>query len=304
MNAFRVHLHTRFVLAPVLLFVCSAVSPGQEGALRKEIQRILDQADGRVGVAIVGPGRRDTLTFNGDARFPMQSVYKFPLALAVLHRVDRGELSLDQKIHIRRDELLPGTWSPLRERYPLGDVDLTLDDLLGFTVSQSDNNGCDILFRLLGGTDVVDRYVHTLGIDGMAVVATEEEMHTGWDHQYRKWSSPRAMARLLSMFSQDSILSAASRDYLWRLMAATGTGPGRLRGGLPPGTVVAHKTGSSGVNESGIAAATNDAGIVVLPDGRQLVIVVFVSDSVAEENAREGVIADIARAAWNAYSNR
>lgn len=72
------------------------------------------------------------------------------------------------------------------------------------------------------------------------------------------------------------------------------TGPGRLRAGLPPGTVLAHKTGSSGTH-GGITAATNDIGLVTLPDGRKLAIAVFVTDSRADEDTREGVIARIAQ---------
>lgn len=289
---------------PFLLFSVPATASSRLDTLRAEIQRIIDHASGQVGVAIIGPDSRDTLTWNGNGRFPMQSVYKFPLALAVLDRVDRGTLFLDQKIHVTNGDLLPRTWSPLREKYPGGNVDVTLDELLGFTVSESDNNGCDILFRLLGGTGEVHRYIHGLGVTDMAIVATEEEMHRGWDVQFRNWSSPAAMARLLSMFLRDSILSKSSREYLWHLMVKTSTGPGRLKGQLPAGTPVAHKTGSSGVNEKGIAAATNDVGIVTLPGGENFVIVVFVSNSAADENARDEVIASIARAAWDACTER
>ena len=92
----------------------------------------------------------------------MQSVYKYPLALAILNQVDKGIFSLEQKIHIKKEDLLPDTWSPLRKKYPDGNADITLDELLNITVSQSDNNGCDILFRLIGGTEekvVWDDYI-------------------------------------------------------------------------------------------------------------------------------------------------
>ena len=62
---------------------------------------------------------------------------------------------------------------------------------------------------------------------------------------------------------------------------------------------MAHKTGSSGAT-NGIAAATNDIGIVTLPDGRHLAIAVFVSDSKADAATRDAVIARIAKAAWDA----
>jgi beta-lactamase class A len=294
----------RFILVGALVLALQTEADAQIDSARAKIQQIIEHANGRVGVTVIGPERGDTLSFNAHGHFPMQSVYKFPLALAVLNQVDRGKLSLDRKILVRKKDLLPRTWSPLRDKYPDGNVSVPLSELLAFTVSQSDNNGCDILFRLLGGPRTVNRYVHSLGISDIAIVATEAEMHRGWEVQYRNWCSPGAMAELLSRFSRDTILSAKSRDYLWDLMVNTTTAPGRLKGQLPSGTVVAHKTGSSGTNEKGMAAATNDVGIVVLPDGRHCIIVVFVSDSTADEKARDEIIAEIARAVWGSFVGR
>ena len=83
-------------------------------------------------------------------------------------------------------------------------------------------------------------------------------------------------------------------------MTETPTGPKRLKGLLPTTTVVAHKTGTSG-SSNGITAATNDIGLVTLPDGRHLAIAVFVSDSPADLATRERVIAEIAKAVWDQY---
>lgn len=275
-----------------------------EDSLRTRIEYIVGHADGNVGVAILGLENDDTLTINGDGRFPMQSVYKFPLALAVLSQVDKGILSLDQRIHIKKDGLLPNTWSPLRKKYPHGNVSITIDELLTYTVSESDNNGCDVLFRLIGGPETVNRYIHNLGVTNIAIAATEEEMHKDWMVQYSNWSSPAAMGQLLYMFYHDKILSTKSREYLWQLMSRTNTGPGRLKGLLPEGTIVAHKTGSSGANENGLVAATNDVGIVSLPNGKHLVIAVFVSNATTTEKACELIIAEIAKALWDTNSGQ
>ena len=291
-QSFRIHW-------PLLLLVVSAPSFGQLSPIRARIDSIAGQAKGMVGVAAIDLGSGDTLSLRGDGHFPMQSVFKFPLALAVLNQVDRGVLALKRPVHIAGADLHPATWSPLRQAYPAGDIDLPLDSLLAYTVVWSDNNACDILFRLLGGTAVVDRYVHRLGIRDIAIVANEDEMHQAWEVQYRNWSSPRAMAALLRLFANGGILSRESREYLWQLMASRSSGSKRIRGLLPPGAVVPHKTGSSGTNEKGIAAATNDIGILVLPGGRRIALVVFVSESAASDDQRDMVIASIARAVWD-----
>jgi beta-lactamase class A len=106
------------------------------------------------------------------------------------------------------------------------------------------------------------------------------------------------MVSLLRIFHEGRALSPASSLYLSQLMAQTQSGPNRIRGMLPAGTVVPHKTGTSNTI-AGITAATNDVGLISLPDGKTLAIAVFVSDSPAETAVREAVIAKLARAAWD-----
>ncbi len=300
MNFMRI----RFKYSAIIIFIAAMNLFAFRDPLRGEIEHIIGSINGKVGVAVMGVEEGDTLTVNGLSRYPMQSVFKFPLAISVLNQVDKKKLSLEQKIHISKSDLLPNTWSPLRDKYPDGNVDITLDELLKFTVAQSDNNGCDILFRLMGGPKKVGKYIHSLGIKDISIVATEEEMHKDWSVQYRNFSSPAAMAKLLYKFYTGNILSEKSREYLYQVMVSTSTGPGRLKGALPEGTVVAHKTGSSGENEKGIAAATNDVGIVTLPNGKHFIIAVFVSDSGADEKTRDAVIAKITKAVWFGFLKR
>jgi beta-lactamase class A len=93
-------------------------------------------------------------------------------------------------------------------------------------------------------------------------------------------------------------LSAESQALLLKLMTESIPGAKRLKGQLPAGTVVAHKTGTGGMRD-GITSATNDIGIITLPNGTHLAVAVFVSDSSADEATRESVIARMAKAAWD-----
>ncbi len=240
-----------------------------------------------------------TFVVNKNVKFPMQSVFKFPLAMAILNQVDKGRLTLDQKILVTKKDLLPNTWSPLREKYPEGNVEVPLAEILAFTVSQSDNNGCDILFRLLGGTANVQKYVRSIGVKDIAIRATEEEMAKEWSVQFTNWCKPKAMLQLLEIMYRGGKLSKSSNDFLWKTMLETSTGPNRIKGLLPAETSVAHKTGTSGTNDKGITAAINDAGIVALPNGKKFAIAVFVANSPDEPKFSESVIAKITKAAWD-----
>jgi beta-lactamase class A len=304
LNPRYAHGLTAICLTALLASAAYAASTQHPDSFRQRILRIIESRNANAGIAIQGSDPADTIFVNGNRHCPMQSVFKLHLALAVLRRVDEGTLSLGQKIHVTAKDLLPRTWSPLRDRYPKGNVNLSLGEILRATVSESDNNGCDILFRLIGGPAAVDSCMHHLGIRDVAIVANEEEMHRGWDVQYRNWTTPRAALGLLAGFRAGRFLSDKSNDVLWRFMVETSTGPKRIKGLLPEGTIVAHKTGSSGANEEGLSAATNDIGIIVLPDGRQILIAVFVSDSREPDETNERIIADVAKVAWEYFAKQ
>jgi len=290
---FSIGLATVFLSAPV---------SAQKQDLKAGITEIVGKANGTIGVGIMHLATREITTVNEKHKFPMQSVFKFPLAMAVLDQVDKGKLSLDQKIHVTQRDLLPKTHSPLRDKYPGGNIDITLAEILNATVSLSDNNGCDILFRLLGGPKNVQAYIHNLGVKDIAIVATEEEMSMQWDVQFTNWCEPKAMLQLLDIFQKGKKLSKSSTDFLRKAMVDSPSGPNRIKGLLPKTAVVAHKTGTSGTNHEGVTAAANDAGIVTLPDGMHLAVVVYVSNSKLDDKGRDLVIAQIAKAAYDHYA--
>jgi beta-lactamase class A len=294
----------------LLSFACSSPEPKTapsdkeetaKTALVQQLEHLIAAHDGKVGVAVLGLEDRDTVLVHNDHHYPTLSVYKFPLAMAVFHAIDEGKLSLEQRVHIRQEDIR-NTWSPLREQYPDGNVDITVRELLKYTVSQSDNNTCDVLFRLMGGTKNVDAYIHSLGVKQMAIAATEAEM-SDWNVQYENWSEPLAMVQLRDILYTQHPLSDSGKALLLQLMTETENSPKRIVGQLPEGTVVAHKTGTSDTNEAGLTAAANDAGIITLPNGKHVAIAVFVSDTYKSAEENERLIAAISKAVFDHFMN-
>ncbi|WP_350287228.1 class A beta-lactamase, subclass A2 [uncultured Croceitalea sp.] len=274
--------------------------------LQQEIERIVSTKEATVGVAINGMEANDTLSIRGRRHFPMQSVFKFHIALAILAEVEKGKLSLDQQIEIKKSELLPGLWSPIRKKYPEGTT-LTIAEIIKYTVALSDNVGCDALLRLLGEPEAVERYFSSLGFKDFAVKINEETMQNNWDLQFLNWTTPKEANNILAAFyeNKDGLLSKEHHDFIWNVMKGTKTGKGRLRGQLPKGTVVAHKTGWSGKHkETDVTAAVNNIGIVFLPNGNYFTISVFVTASKESFETNERIIADIAKAAWDYFNDK
>lgn len=290
----------------ILRFLAISVKAdtNQFAGLKDTIAVIAASAKATVGVAVMDLNTRETLTVNREKKFPMQSVFKFPLAMAILDQVDRGKLQLQQKIKVSKNDLSIPFASPLRDKYPEGNIDITLAELLRYTVSQSDNNGCDILFRLAGGTKAVNDYIHSIGANDIAIVATEKEMGVNSAVQYTNWCKPEAMLLLLEKLHSGTVLSKKSNAFLWQLMIETVNAPKRIKGALPAGTVVGHKPGTSGTSKDGFTATTNDVGIVELPDKRRFAIVLFICDSAADRQSREGAMASITKIIWDSYLKR
>ncbi|GAA6618380.1 hypothetical protein NUACC26_041910 [Scytonema sp. NUACC26] len=272
-------------------------------SLQDQIEQISRDAKGRVGVAVTAIETGESVALNGKQQFPMQSVYKFPIGMAVLYQVDRGVLSLEQKVRVtKKDFVTARQHSPIRDNHPQG-VELSVLDLLQFMVSESDGTACDVLLGLVGGPEFVTKYLRNLGVNDIVVANTEKELGQDPRAQYRNWATPEAMVTLLRALHSGRGLEKRSLALLLRLMTQTPTGSQRIKGLLLKGTVVAHKTGSSRT-VNGLTSATNDVGLVTLPNGRHLAIAVFVSDSKADDSTREKVIARVARAAWDSWSGQ
>ena len=284
-------------LAIVFFFLGAPVFA--QAGLQREIRGVAADARGKVSVACALPGSRLDCDLDEHAHPPMQSVFKFPLAVTALHIVEVGKLSLEQPVRfLPSDRILPRIYSPLQDKYPDGNVDVPLRELLRLTASLSDNVAADIVLRRIGGPAVVNGYMESLRVTGFHLQDDEQAVARDNSLQYRNWFEPAGAVQLLRRISDNSPLTEEHTRMLLQWMQETPTGTHRIKGGLPAGTMVMHKTGSSGTKD-GVTAATNDVGLITLPDRRRLAIAIFVTDSAADEATREAVIARIAKAAYD-----
>jgi beta-lactamase class A len=269
-----------------------------ETELQRQIREIAAGVQGKVSVACSLPGTALNCDLDPHAHPPMQSVFKLPLAIAVLHMTEQGKLRLDERVRFLPADRIPNAYSPLQDKYPNAGVDVPLRELLRLTVSESDNVAADMLLQLAGGPQMVNNYIASLGVAGFHLQDSERTLHREPDAQYRNWFEPGGAVALLRRLDGPSPLAGEDTDLLlgWMRDSRLAT---RLKSGLPAGTVVAHKAGTSDV-DNGLAHATNDIGLITLPNGKLLAIAVFVTDSRADTPTRENTIARIGRAAYDA----
>lgn len=287
----------------LLLLLLSSSIFAQNQPLEQQISDFLKDKKVTVGVAVNFENGKEEAYINPDVHLPMQSTFKFMIGLKVMEQVEKGKLSLSQIINIPKTTMQTDLYSPIKDKYPNG-ADLKIAEILKYTVASSDNVGCDLLLDLIGGPTEVERFVKKMGISDIAIVHNEKVMQSNWENQFQNWSTARAMNQIfINSFDKKSkpVLSKKSLDYLYEIMVKTETGQKRIKGLLPKNILVSHKTGTSGT-QNGISAATNDFGIIVLPNGKRIYITVMVSDSKENTETNELIIAKIARMAFDHFN--
>ncbi len=314
------------------LLATPALADWDKARLDQEVAAIERQSQGRLGVALLDLKDRKSWSHRGSETFPMQSVFKLPLAVAVLQAVEAGKLKLDQPITITRKDFSL-FHSPLAKAFKGESNDYPLRELIALAAGESDNTATDNLMRLIGGPQAVTKMLRDGGISGISVDRYEREFQPqvfglqgfGWDRTVDEQAF-RAELKALAPKTRQKALSAALTDkrdaatpeastlflealakgnslrdpahaaFLDTVITQTKTGPLRIRAGLPPGARFAHKTGA-GLTMDGVNHATNDIGLVTLPNGRVFAIAVYLAGSKADEKGREAAHAAVAKAA-------
>jgi beta-lactamase class A len=288
-----------------LLAAGAAVAGDPPSPLVREWRQIAATIDGTVGAAALHFTSGFQASLNGSARFPMASVCKLPIAMNMLALVEGGKFYYDDMIDVLPEEVTTDV-SPIGERWPR-ERSFRLDEMLQLMIAQSDNTAVETLYRVGGLPASMSGRLHQWQVEGIRIDRTERQCGRDAQASMRRFladprdtATPDATVDFLRRAFRGELLAPASTARLIRMMEATTTGPGRIKGLLPPGTIVAHKTGT-GVTAGGLNASTNDVGVITLPQGRgQLAVAFFVRGSHRDQPTRESVIARLANAAYQA----
>lgn len=266
--------------------------------LTADLDSISKSADAKIALGYINIETGDTFSYNGRTHAPMQSTIKFPLALMIMKQVDSGHITLEQKFELTQFEKETPTNSTLLKDHNNASA-IPVHTLLEYMTHVSDNISCFGFTRYVGGGKHIEAYVKAQGLNGIGVTQMDGKPYIDFGKPYETWCEPMAMAALLVKFYKGELLSKTATDTLRNIMERTTGGTGRIKGLLPAGTVVAHKTGTSGM-ENGRTTAVNDIGIITLPNGNHLVLTVYVTEVPGDMAAGEPIVAKVAKAAWDA----
>lgn len=301
--------------------------------LERELERLApgDSVRGTLGVSVLHLESGRYANVRARERFPMASTYKVPIAATLLRRVDQGTLRLDSLVAIQPWDLHPGSGT-LSSTFPRGGLQVSVRNLLELMLLISDNSATDLVLRTAGGPAAVKERLREARIDGLSVdrptieliadavgiaalpadtlrtlarfdslVATVSD--SAQDAAARRLlkdprdaTTPEAMVRVLEAIWRRRLLREETTRLLLDIMTRCQTGAGRIKGMLPDSTVVAHKTGTLTLG------VTNDVGIVTLPGTLgHFAIAIYLKGSKLDEAARERLLAQVARAAYDYF---
>lgn len=281
-----------------LVFATFAFAGGDK-VMEKALREYSEGKDSQIGVAVIVNGK-DTVAVNGGRRFPMMSVFKFPLALAVAYRTDSDGMSLDDTISFDVSALKEDTYSPMLKKYGKTRNAMAIRELLEWSLVESDNNAADILLEYLGGPSGTMSILRRIGVsDDISVSVSEDDMHKDPTLSALNYSTPLAMARLFDLFYRKLKNTSESYAAIASMLEQCRTGLDRLAAPLPAGATIAHKTGTGFDTPEGGITAVNDCGFVLLPDGTTYSIAVFISASSRPASATSALIAEISAIVLN-----
>lgn len=282
-----------------------SANPPLTDVLTDSISQIVSACPGEIGVAVI-INNTDTVSVNNKSIYPMMSVFKVHQALALCNDFDKKGLSLDTLVKINREKLDPKTWSPMMKDYSAPVISLTVRDLLRYTLSQSDNNASNIMFKNMLNTAQTDSFIAKLiPRSSFQIAYTEEEMSADHDKAYSNYTSPLGAAMLMNRLFTESLISNEKQDFIKNALKECKTGIDRIVAPLldKEGVVIAHKTGSGYVNENGILAAQNDVAYICLPNKVCYTLAVFVKDFKGNESQASQFVAHISAVVYSLLIN-
>jgi beta-lactamase class A len=270
------------------------------------LDAIAAAAPGRLGISVYDLYRSSRIAVRGSESFPLASVFKIAVAVAVYRMADQRKLDLNDRVLVTAADLRHGT-SAIAEAHPRGNATYTYWQLIRSMLVDGDNTACDYLLRVAGGPSAVQQLMGRLSFGGLKIRKSEADLYAD-ERAHRTFArggdnagTPDDVANLLAAIVTQRAMLLDSTHEMMLDLSDDRTGPSRFLAGIPTTASLAHETGSSAAL-GGVTDATNDAGIITLPDGRRVILVAFLYASHADEATRDGVLAKVAQTVYDAYA--
>ncbi len=274
----------RRALSLASLLLGAATVLAQTSPLHTLLATASSSFTGKAGIWVKPLTTGETAGVRDGELFNSASVIKIPVMVMAFEMAERGELKLDERITIRKEDIRGGSGV---FRYHDAGLQPTLRDVLLQMIITSDNTATDLSIARVGGVARVNAWLKEKGYaDGLRLTQTTGDLFakynaltpaddrnakTNADRTY--WLgeiTARATGQMLEAIERKTIASAASCEEMLRMLRAQQAGQRRLNHFIT--VPVAHKTGDFP------PVLANDVGIIYARSGP--IVVSFLGNAI------------------------
>ncbi len=262
--------------------------------LRAAVERITASVRAEWGIYVKCLETGEEVALNADRRMDTMSVIKIPLLVEAFEQIRAGKFRLTDRYTLAREDVRPGT-GVLRS-LDAGAV-LTVKDLLTLMNIVSDNTATDVLYRMVGGPEAVNRRMEALGLtqtrapatarewfEAIGAARSRDEFHREGRHPFGL-STPREIGILLERMERGELVDRESSALMLDMLRGQ-----VYRTRIPrylSGWRIPHKTGDF------LPYIANDAGVLERP-GRTVVVSIFTARHFGAGDTLEEAIGRVA----------
>jgi beta-lactamase class A len=285
------HVHAQ----PHVIDFPAATAVIVESPARAEVEKLIRESGADVAIAF---RTLDTppqeLMLNEDELFHAASTMKIPVMIELFAEVHAGKLRLDDKLPIKNEfrSIMDGSAYQLdpkddsdEEVYKAIGTSWTLRELCEAMITRSSNLATDLIIEKLGVANIQAR-VHQIGADDMHVLRGVED-EKAFQAGKNNTTSANALYLLLRGIADHSACDVDSCKQMLEILERQ-TFNEAIPAGLPPGRVIAHKTGE-------ITGIHHDAAIVF---GRRPFVLVILVKGIGDRTKSSALMAAITRAIY------
>ena len=292
------------------LILLTAPLPAQQPAqtplqrVQASIERTTRSVNATWGIYVKSLDTGEEIAIGADRQMETMSTIKIPLMVEALEQIKAGKFALTDKYTFVQADSQPGTGTI--QRLDPGAV-MTIKDLITMMIIVSDNTATEVLYRMVGGPEAVNRRMDAIGLKNTRAMnvpsrwfpslrsaATTEQFYREGKNPFGL-STPREMGRLLEMMERGTLVDKSSSDLMLRIMR------GQLyRTRIPryvAGYIIPHKTGDF------LPYVGDDVGVLEAP-GRAIVISVFTGDHFGSGEVLENAIGLVAKEVADYFAYR
>lgn len=263
------------ILPFILLSMILPTSGSAQDALRQQIESITARYTGDFAVAYINlEDASDTVYINADELFHAASTMKTPVMIEAYKQAAAGRFAMNDSLLVRNEfrSIVDGSPFSLDVSRDGGEAfystigtRVVIRDIVYDMITVSGNLATNVMIDLLDA-QVVTATMREMGAARIEVLRGVEDMKA-FQAGLSNRTTARDLAVIMDHIARGTAVSEEASAEM-RTILLDQQFRDMIPAGVPEGVRVAHKTGSiNGVN--------HDSGIVILPDGRQYVLVIL-----------------------------